>query len=111
MARDLLQKPKLTLVNSEGLLAYYPLTGNNTLLDLTGNQPILSCVAFFFRYLRPLMGDEATLGQASATAFIDWAYRLLFYCSGNCHDRLGLNTGRSPLLQIRGFEHRLNSRP
>lgn len=39
MARDLLKSPELALAYSEGLLAYYPLTGNSIPLDLTGNQP------------------------------------------------------------------------
>ncbi|MFL7869819.1 MAG: VanZ family protein [Anaerolineales bacterium] len=41
VARDLLRNPEIALVNREGLLAYYPLTGFEKLQDVTGNQPDL----------------------------------------------------------------------
>lgn len=38
-ARNLLKDPEVVLSNDDGLLAYFPLTGKNKELDLTGQQP------------------------------------------------------------------------
>lgn len=37
--RNLLKDPEVVLSNDDGLLAYFPLTGKNKELDLTGQQP------------------------------------------------------------------------